>query len=330
MAETTTAATAINAARNKKLRNMAIFYVCYILLFILANVLTRGRFFTRANVMSTISHAVYPGLAAFGMVFIFTGGLVDLSIGATVILSGNVGAYLCAKLGLGYPGLILGCLLCAALCELITVTLGLKLRIPSWIAGLGMTLMYEAIMGIYSSWMAESQGTAVLRLESCRELGRIPGMIIVWLIGFVVCYFLYNRTTIGINIRALGCNPDVASAMGVKKDRSLIIGTIIGGLFIGAAAMCYISFNGHLTAVTGMNSVSQIFKSLAVFLLAASFESVIGVPAGVLLGSLLIAGLFNCLTLLGVPSGTGQDIVLGLIVIGCGIISKLNFKGVSK
>ena len=68
----------------------------------------------------------------------------------------------------------------------------------------------------------------------------------------------------------------------------------------------------------------------AVFLLAASFESVIGVPAGVLLGSLLIAGLFNCLTLLGVPSGTGQDIVLGLIVIGCGIISKLNFKGVSK
>ena len=204
MAETTTAATAINAARNKKLRNMAIFYVCYILLFILANVLTRGRFFTRANVMSTISHAVYPGLAAFGMVFIFTGGLVDLSIGATVILSGNVGAYLCAKLGLGYPGLILGCLLCAALCELITVTLGLKLRIPSWIAGLGMTLVYEAIMGIYSSWMAESQGTAVLRLESCRELGRIPGMIIVWLIGFVVCYFLYNRTTIGINIRALG------------------------------------------------------------------------------------------------------------------------------
>ena len=330
MAETTTAATAINAARNKKLRNMAIFYVCYILLFILANVLTRGRFFTRANVMSTISHAVYPGLAAFGMVFIFTGGLVDLSIGATVILSGNVGAYLCAKLGLGYPGLILGCLLCAALCELITVTLGLTLRIPSWIAGLGMTLVYEAIMGIYSSWMAESQGTAVLRLESCRELGRIPGMIIVWLIGFVVCYFLYNRTTIGINIRALGCNPDVASAMGVKKDRSLIIGTIIGGLFIGAAAMCYISFNGHLTAVTGMNSVSQIFKSLAVFLLAASFESVIGVPAGVLLGSLLIAGLFNCLTLLGVPSGTGQDIVLGLIVIGCGIISKLNFKGVSK
>ena len=133
-----------------------------------------------------------------------------------------------------------------------------------------------------------------------------------------------------MNIRALGCNAGVAGAMGVKKDKSLLIGTLIGGLFIGVAAMCYISFNGHLTAVTGMNSVSQIFKSLAVFLLATSFESIIGVPAGVLFGSLLIAGLFNCLTLLGVPSGTGQDILLGVIVILCGVISKLNYKGVSK
>ena len=110
----------------------------------------------------------------------------------------------------------------------------------------------------------------------------------------------------------------------------MLLGTIIGGLFIGTAAMCYISFNGHLTVVTGMNSVSQIFQSLAVFLLATSFESVIGVPAGVLLGSLLIAGLFNCLTLLGVPSGTGQNIMLGVIVVLCGILSKLNYKGVSK
>lgn len=330
MVAPTLAATGVNAGRNKKIRNIAVFMACYVLLFVLANILTQGRFFTYTNMLSTVSHAVYPGLVAFGMIFIFTGGIIDLSIGATVILAGNVGAYLACELDLGYPGLILGCLVCAALCETITVSLGLKLRIPSWIAGLGMTLVYEAIMGIYSSWMAATQGTAVLQMDAARGLGRVPGMIIVWLVGFVLCYFLYNRTSIGINIRALGCNSSVAAAMGVKKDRSLIIGTIIGGLFIGAAAMCYVSFNGRLTAVTGMNSVSQIFKSLAVFLLATSFESIVGIPVGALLGSLLIAGLFNCLTLLGVPSGTGQDIVLGLIVIVCGIISKLNYKGVSK
>lgn len=316
--------------QKKRRIKLVIFYSGYILLFILANILTENRFFVKTNIISTISHAVFPGLVAFGMVFIFTGGIIDLSIGATVILAGNVGVYACCEAGLGYAGLIIGCLLCAVCCEVLTVTIGLKAKIPSWIAGLGMTLIYEAIMGMYSGWLSKDQGTAVLRMTSSRGFGQIPGMIIVWLLGFIVCYLLFNRTSIGMNIRALGCNIGVATAMGVKKDRSLIMGAIIGGLFIGTAAMCYISYNGHLTAVTGMNSVSQIFKALAVFLLAASFESIIGVPMGILLGSLLIAGLFNCLTLLGVPSGTGQEIMLGLIVIVCGIISKLNYKGVSK
>lgn len=311
-------------------KSIVLFFIGYIALFILADILTAGRFFTQTNLISTISHAVYPGLAGFGMVFIMTGGIIDLSIGATVILAGNVGAYLACYVGMGYPGLILGCLVCAAACEVFTVFIGLKLKIPSWIAGLGMTLVYEAIMGMYSSFLSSSQGVAALQMDNFRGFGMVPGAIIVWLLGFAVCYILYNRTNIGMNVRAIGCNAQVAGAMGVKKEKSLLIGTLIGGMFIGCAAMCYISFNGHLTAVTGMNSVSQIFKALAVFLLAASFESVVGVPLGVLLGSLLIAGLFNCLTLMGVPSGTGQDIMLGLIVIICGIVSKLNYKGVSK
>lgn len=316
--------------QNSKLKSRIIFFIGYFALFILANILTNGRFFTKTNLISTISHAVYPGLAGFGMVFIMTGGIIDLSVGATVILAGNVGAYLACYAGMGYAGLIIGCLVCAAACEVFTVFLGLKLKIPSWIAGLGMTLIYESIMGMYTSYLSANQGVAALQMDSFREFGMIPGAIIIWLVGFVICYFLYNQTSIGMNVRALGCSPSVAEAMGVKKNKALLIGTLVGGLFIGTAAMCYMSFNGHLTTVTGMNSVSQIFKSLAVFLLAASFDSVVGVPAGVLLGSLLIAGLFNCLTLLGVPSGTGQDIMLGVIVIFCGAISKLNYKGVSK
>ncbi len=307
-----------------------LFFAGYILLFVLADVVTGHRFFSRVNLMSTVSHAVFPGLVGFGMAFIMTSGLIDLSMGATVILAGNVGAFLACEAGAGYMGLIAGCILCAVCCELLTVTIGIKARIPSWIAGLGMTLVYEAVMGLYSGWLSKSQGTAVLRMDAYRGFGQIPGMIILWLAGFVICYFLYNRTSLGVNVRAVGCNAGVASAMGIGKNKALLMGTLVGGIFIGIAAMSYISFNGQLTAVTGMNSVSQIFKSLAVFLLATSFESVIGVPLGVLLGSLLIAGLFNFLTLMGVPSGTGQEILLGVIVIVCGILSKLNFKGVSK
>lgn len=329
--------TKANAASIKKAhvlsplrKKQLLFGAGYIGLFLLADLLTHGTFFGRTNLISAVTHAVYYGVVGFGMVFIMTGGIIDMSIGATVLLSGNIGALLATSFGMGYPGLILGTMLSAALLEGFTVLVGLKLKIPSWIAGLGMTLLYEGILTLYSNHLSATQGIASIQLDGFNYFGQIPGIIFVWLIAFVLCYFLYNRTTVGMNIRALGCNPDVAQEMGVKREKTLLIGAVIGGLFIGAGAMAYISLNKRLTPAAGMNSISQIFKSLATFLLAQSFASIIGVPMGILLGSLLIAALFNFMTLMGVPSGTGQEIMLGAIVVLCGIISKLNYKGVMK
>ena len=300
--------------KKKKLRNQIILLVCYILLFVLANLLTGGKFFSQQNILSTLAHAVYPGLAAFGMCFIFTPGIVDMSLGANILLAGNVGA--------------IGS---AIILEVITIYTGLKLKIPSWIAGLGFALIYEAILSLYAKHLSDTIGKAYITMpDNLRALGTMPGIVILWLVGFVACYFLYSRSTLGINVRALGCNQSVAEAMGIKKNKTILLGSIVGAAFVGAAALARISYNGHLVSSSGMGSISSIFRSLATFLLAQSFASVIGVPAGALLGSLLIAALFNCLTLLGVPSGTGQEIMLGAIVILCGIISNAKNKGVVK
>jgi ribose transport system permease protein len=317
--------------KRKRLRNQIILLLVYVALFVFANILTGGRFFSKTNIISTLCHAVYPGLAAFGMCFIFTPGIVDLSLGAAILLSGNVGAILAVNFGLGYPGLIIGCLGSAVILEIITIEVGLQLKIPSWIAGLGMTLVYEAILALYSSHLSATVGNAYITLpENLAVFGRVPGIMIVWLVGFVACYFLYSRSSLGINIRALGCNEGVAQSMGIKKNKTILLGSIVGALFVGAAALVRLSYNGHLASISGMGSVSSIFRSLATFLLAQSFASVIGVPLGALLGALLIAALFNCLTILGVPSGTGQEIMLGAIVLLCGVLSNLKNKGVVK
>lgn len=329
------AQTKLNLAtdRNKRLRlrNQVILFAAYIALFLLANILTGGRFFSSTNIMATFSHAVYPGLAAFGMCFIFTPGIVDLSLGATILLSANIGAVLATDAGLGYVGLILGCILSAIVLETITIQVGLRLRIPSWIAGLGMTLVYEAILSLYAAYRSADTGNPYVRLtDDLRVFGQMPGIVVLWLIGFVLCYFLYSRSILGINIRALGCNENVAQAMGINKNKTIFWGTIVGAAFIGAAALARVSYNGFLVSSSGMGSVSSIFRSLATFLLAQSFASYIGVPLGALLGALLVAGLFNFLTLMGVPSGTGQEICLGAIVVICGVISMIKNKGVVK
>lgn len=317
--------------RRRRLRNQIILLAAYAALFVLANILTGGRFFTRTNMMATFSHAAYPGLAAFGMCFIFTPGITDLSLGATILLSANIGAVLATEAGMGYAGLILGCVLFSVILETITIQVGLRLRIPSWIAGLGMTLVYEAILSLYATHRSTATGNPYVKLtDDLTFFGRMPGIVILWLVGFVACYFLYSRSTLGINICALGCNSGVAQAMGINRNKTIFLGTIVGAVFVGAAALARVSYNGFLVSSSGMGSISSIFRSLATFLLAQSFASVIGVPLGILLGSLLIAGLFNFLTLMGVPSGTGQEICLGLIVIACGVISNIKNKGVVK
>ena len=311
-------------------KNRLIFAVCYIALFVVANILSGGAFFGRVNMISVLSHAVYYGMVGFGMAFVMTAGIVDMSMGANVLLSANVGAFCAMNLGLGYVGLVVGAVICAAVLELFTVFIGLRLQIPSWIAGLSMALLYEGMLTLYSNYLSATQGTAAIFMDGFNALGRMPGVVIVWLVAFVVCYYIYNFTTIGINIRALGCNGSVAQAMGIRRNRTLLIGAVICGIFLGLGAVVLMSMNKRVVALAGMNSISQIFKSLATFLLASSFSRIIGVPVGLLLASLFIAVLFNFMTLMGVPSGTGQEIMLGAIVILCGVISMLNHKGVVK
>ena len=54
-------------------------------------------------------------IVALGMMFIFTGGMIDLSIGAQAILAGNVAAVLVEDFGLGYAGLIIGAIVAVLL-----------------------------------------------------------------------------------------------------------------------------------------------------------------------------------------------------------------------
>ena len=79
-----------------------------------------------------------------------------------------------------------------------------------------------------------------------------------------------------------------------------------------------------------MGSLNGIFKSLAVILIAGSFSRIFNDAVGCVIGAFIVAGLFNVLTLMGVPSGTGQDVCLGIVVLICGILSSLGYKGVMK
>jgi len=311
----------------KKLSSQLMLLGGMVIIYLLLNIILNGRLLTVTNLRLIFVHSVFYALVAWGMSFFFTTGIIDLSIGANVLLSANVGALLATKYNLGMTGLIIGTIVFAVMLEHIVVRLVVTLGIPSWISGLGAALAYEAILAVY---MNSKHLIAIDLYEKYRVLGEMPYIGIVYIIAFVLAYILFNRTTIGLNIKAVGGNEEVSTSMGINKKKTIFVGALIGGIFIGVAAIVQISYMGRLYPQTGLGSLPVIFESLATILLAGSLTNIFTIPVGIVISSFFILSIFNVLTLLGVPSGTGQQILLGIIVIFTGILANWKYKGVVK
>ena len=76
--------------------------------------------------------------------------------------------------------------------------------------------------------------------------------------------------------------------------------------------------------------MSTIFQPLTAVLIASSMGAIFNVVIGVVIGTISLSALFNALTLLGVPSGTWQEVVLGMLVIAVTIVSMRGEEGVVK
>ena len=296
--------------------------------YLICNIFTQGSFLTGSNILSVLTHAVVPSFVAWGFCFIFTTGIIDLSVGAIIILSSIAGGLL--AIDYGYPGLILGAVAVAAALEMVNLNALLKMKIPSWVFGLGMAMVYEAIGTYYGSSQLRMGRQVVSLGNTARQLGTPPWNIAALALGLAAGYIIFNRTSIGFNIRAVGSNALVSKMMGVNTNRAIILGGLVGSLFIGMASAINESYAGRVMPVTGLNSVSMIFIPLAVYLLAQAFQRVFDLMFSVVISAVIIQSLFNILTIFGVPSGTWQDVTLGAVVIVCGILSQRNYKGVVK
>ena len=305
-----------------------IVFAAFILLLIVMNMATDGKFLEPSNLKTIAVNASVPTFTAWAFVFIFASGFIDLSLGAVIVLAANVAGTFGNQFG--FVGLVVTGLAAGVLLMTLNFTVFQVTKIPSWIAGLGLTMVYEAISSFYSEQRLE-MGLRVVELESqYRSLGRAPLAFVVVLLGLVVAYILYNRTNIGLDIRAMGDNQAVARNMGIKMAKTVILSGVVAGIFVGAAAFMKESFAGTVNAVTGLASLPQTFQPLAAALLSQALSKHINIIVAVIASTLFVMAIFNFLTLMNVPSGTWQETVLGISVIVFGVLANRNTKEVVK
>lgn len=295
---------------------------------IIIHVKTNGVLFSTENILTLFNSMAVPTTMALGFAFVFASNITDLSPGAMVILTANVAGGIGNMFGV-IP-MVIATIIVGALCGLLNFGIYRATKVPPWIAGLGMTMVYEAIIGYYSQ-MRSKQGLKVIMLDETRRfLGQRPIVYLILILSIAAAYLIYNHTSAGLNLRAVGCNEKVADIMGINPTRALIISGMIAGAFFGFAGVMKESYAGYANSQSGLTSLSTTFQPMAAVLLAKALARHINYIIAVPIGVLVIVFVFNALTLLGVPSGTLQETLLGLVVVGFGIIANRTREGVVK
>ena len=295
---------------------------------LIAYLVSGNNFLEWSNLKGIISRSAYPCFIAWGFCFLFACGYTDMSIGGVVVL----GSFASCILGnwFGLPGVIIGGLAVGLLLIFINFLIFTYSGIPSWIAGISLAMIYEAIAFL----LKISKGTKSLISTSLakeyRVLGQLPWCLILLLIGLVIVYFIYNRTTVGLNIRALGGNKDVAEKLGINTKKTLLFVGLIAGILVGVSCVLQQSYAGQTTVKTGLTSINMIFQPLAIYLLAQIIRERINIVVCVPICAFILYSIFNLLTMLGVPSGTLQEAFLGAFIVIFGIIGSRKVKGVVK
>ena len=295
---------------------------------VLINIGFHGKFLTGNNISAILAMSIIACFSAWAFCFIFACGYIDLSLGAILILVGNAAGELGNAFGI--PGVLVGGLIAGIVLCGINYSVYLFSKIPAWIAGLALCLIYEAVGAFYGKTAVAKGGQVVLLREELRTLARAPWIYIIFAIALVLMYFFYNRTELGLSMRALGGNRKVSEAMGIKTNKTIMLVALVTGIMIGMGGLLTESNNGQILIRSGLKSLTQCLKPLSIYLMAAVLEKQINIIIAIPICAVIEFVLFNVLTLAGVPSGTLQDACSGLLIIVFGVFAQRGFKGVVK
>ena len=271
-------------------------------------VITPHNFGSPKNLLSYFEASLMVSAGAVGFFFVMVMGMFDFSIGANIMLSSIVGTVLASRFGLGYPGLVLGCILCGAIVGLLNGFFYVKLHIPSMIVTTGLALIYEAI----ASYIAG--GLSATLPSNLRAFGSMPGNLILAVIAFVTAYILLHYTKIGTYTYAIGSDEFVAKNMGINVNKYKVIAFVISGAFFGVEAILTISYGSSMVAETGMLSMSRNFyPTMGCFLGMALKKYGIPIPA-IIIGEFFLQIIYYGFVALGAPTAV-NDVISGLALL---------------
>ncbi|MCA9987546.1 MAG: ABC transporter permease [Anaerolineales bacterium] len=246
--------------------------------------------------------------AAIGETFSQRSGVLNLGVEGVMLLGAFTGFYTVFQT----ESLILGVIVAAlvgALMGLVMAFASVTLQAEQGISGIGVylfglgasSLLFKVLMGTVEgvrgfpelhfclSGSGPETGTCLSEIPVLGEI--FLGHNIMVYIAFAlvpVAWYVLNRTVWGLNIRAVGQNPQAADTLGINVNRVRYATVIFGGLMAGVA--------GASLSISLLNIFQEGMTNGQGFIAVALVYFGSWTPLGVLAGALLFS-LVNALQL---------------------------------
>ena len=280
-------------------------------------------FLSLENLADMAKNTAILSILSVGMMLVIITRGIDLSVGATLALSGMVAASTVATWKDTHPlvAIALGIGIGLA-CGSFVGVLVARGRVLPIIASLGLMNIFRGVTFLVSDgqWISANQMPASFKGIALSSFLGINALIWIALVIYLLAWWFLTWSRMGRQIYAVGSNPESARVSGINIERTLYwVYTLMGGLS-GLAGVLWVSKFASAQGDTAMGFELSVIA--ACVLGGVSIAGGSGKISGILMGTLLLGILNNALPLVNV-SPFWQTFIQGSIILIAVIINAL-------
>lgn len=272
------------------------------------------------NLVAILQATAVNGVLAIACTFVIITSGIDLSVGTLMtfcsVMAGVVLTYMGLPIGWG----ILAAIAAGALCGFVSGWLIAKLKIPPFIATLGMMMLLKGLSLVISGtkpiYFNDTPEFPMISQESL--IGYfipslpIPNAVLILLLVAVGASVILNKTVLGRYTFALGSNEEAVRLSGVNVDFWKIAIYALNGAICGIAGLLIASRLNSAQPALGQGY--ELDAIAAVVIGGTSLSGGTGTILGTIIGAFIMSVLTNGLRIMSVAQ-EWQTVVTGLIII---------------
>ena len=310
-------------------------YIAIILVFIMLCIITpmvKGSpLLTYNNVLNILQQASPRMFLALGVAGLILLAGTDLSIGrmvgmgmttATIIMhqginTGGVFGHIFDFTGLPIVvRMIFALVMCILLCTIFTTIAGFftaKFKMHPFISTMANMLMIFGIVTYATKGVSFGAIEPTIPNMVIPKINGFPTIILWAVAAIAIVWFIWNKTTFGKNLYAVGGNPEAASVSGISVFAVTVGAFILAGILYGFGSWLEcIRMVGSGSAAYGQGWETDAIAACVVG--GVSFTGGIGKISGVVVGVFIFTALTYSLTILGIDTNL-QFVFSGIIIL---------------